>query len=127
MTAHDPLGCALSWAIGFAHVEHRFSVLPHGWLAGAWWEGDEPFCKWEYDTANRLLFVDWAEEFCIETLDEKDCSTEQLREQLPKAALEYATQLSRNGAEGGGKQVRVAARIRYDSGVMTTLRGRLGQ
>lgn len=75
-------------------MEHRYVDIPHGWLAGAWDDGSEQFCKWEYDAANRLLFVDWADQFCIETLDENDYLPEELDTHLPKVAFALATQLA---------------------------------
>ncbi len=104
-------------------MDHRFTTPPHGWLAGGWWNGDEPFCKWEYDTTHRLLFVDWADEFCIESLS--DDATETLEEELPKMALTYAKQLA-DGSRRKVKAPREPLQTRDDKGVATTVRERLG-
>ena len=71
-------------------MEHRFEDhAPRGWLAGTWRNADEIFCRWEFDLANRLLFVDLADQVCIESIDSEN--TGNLRAELPNIALRFAT------------------------------------
>ena len=47
-------------------MEHRFEDhAPRGWLARTWRNADETFCRWEFDLANRLLFVDLADQVFV--------------------------------------------------------------
>lgn len=40
-------------------MEHYLNVTPDESLSGTWWDDDSthPFCSWEYDAANGMLFV----------------------------------------------------------------------
>jgi len=102
-------------------MDHRFTTPPQGWLAGGWWDGDRLFCKWEYDLKHRLLFVDCADEFCIESLS--DSTTGKLEEELPKAALGYAQKLGNDTRQTS--RSRLPARAGDGRGI-TTVRERAG-
>ena len=79
-------------------MEHRFEDhAPRGWLAGTWRNADEIFCRWEFDLANRLLFVDLADQVCIESIDSEN--TGNLRAELPNIALRFATKTARDNAK----------------------------
>ena len=90
-------------------MEHRFTTPPEGWLAGSWWDGEGLFCKWEFDIKHRLLFVDCADEFCIESLS--DDASGKLEDELPKAALEYATKLGNDARQASGSRTTTRARL----------------
>jgi hypothetical protein len=79
-------------------VEHRFEDhAPKGWLAGTWRNADEIFCRWEFDLANRLLFVDLADQVCIESIDSE--MTHDLRAALPNIALRFATKTAHDNVK----------------------------
>lgn len=69
-------------------MEHRFTLSPDGSLAGAWWDRDNsrPFCIWEYDGANHLLFVERGSVTRIENFMSCELATESLIDDLATAA-----------------------------------------